>query len=47
MCERNNIPLEEINAAGHKFSKEPQHPNSEHDKSFADIERQLAEQLQK
>lgn len=47
MCERNNILLEEVNAAGHKFSKEPTHPNSEQDKSFADIEKQLAEQFSK
>jgi len=47
MCERNNIQLEEINVAGHKFSKDPHPPGSEHDKSFADIEKQLAEQFQK
>lgn len=47
MSERNNIELEAINAAGHKFSKDPQHPQTEVDKSFSDIEKQLADQFQK
>lgn len=37
MSERNKIQLEEINAAGHKFVADPQHNQTELDKSFSDI----------
>lgn len=47
MCERNNIDLEVVNAAGHRFSPDPHPANRESNKSFSDIERQLAEQFQK
>lgn len=44
--ERNNIALEEINLAGHKFSKDfhPTNPAIKED-SFADLERKLAEEM--
>lgn len=43
--DRNAIPLEEINAGGHKFSKDFHPPNNPamKDDSFADLERKLAE----
>ena len=47
MSERNNLSLEEINIVGHKFTKDfnpiPD-PSSKGD-SFADLERQLAENM--
>ena len=42
MSERNGIELEEINAAGHKFTRDPNPIPSNKDDSFVDLEKQLA-----
>jgi hypothetical protein len=48
MSERNEIPLEEINIAGHRFTKDwkqPPGPPSVPGSNFDDLERKLAEDL--
>ena len=47
MSERNNISLEEINVAGHKFTVDfnPIPEPSKKEDSFADLERQLKDKL--
>lgn len=47
MGERNNISIEEINMAGHKFEKNPEPPLRESARKFNDIEKQLAEEFKK
>lgn len=45
MSERNEIPLEEINIVGHKFTKQWQEPSIELDQNFLDMKKQLADKM--
>lgn len=47
MSERNEIPLEEINIIGHKFTKEWSHPGVELDQHLLDIKKKIGEEMAK
>lgn len=47
MSERNDIPLQEINIIGHKFTKDWSHPGVQLDQHLLDIKQKIGEEMAK